>query len=154
MTAAERKAQQSRSQKALYARRKLAGVCTQCGAPRDGEKTKCRNCLDRNQKSIAEYRARNPDANRWHAIKSIYGITRDQWHGLLRSQDGACAICQKVVETGQLRVDHNHETGVVRGLLCNNCNAGIGMLGDSPVVVERAAQYLRNANRNWKEIAS
>lgn len=67
---------------------------------------------------------------------------RDQ---LLRAQAGTCAICTKVqhTESKKLAVDHNHQTGVVRGLLCDSCNLGLGLFQDSSSLLERAVAYLR-----------
>jgi hypothetical protein len=58
---------------------------------------------------------------------------------MLLSQHGVCAICQTAPAA---HVDHNHQSGTVRGLLCFRCNAALGQLGDDPVVVRRAARYL------------
>jgi Recombination endonuclease VII len=61
----------------------------------------------------------------------------------LKASVGACQICGN---TQDLRVDHDHATepAVIRGVLCNNCNTGVGMLGDDPECLELAAAYLRN----------
>ena len=58
---------------------------------------------------------------------------------MLDAQDGVCAICQTAPAA---HVDHDHETGKVRGMLCFRCNAALGQLGDDPLVVRRAARYL------------
>jgi len=63
---------------------------------------------------------------------------------LNRVQNGLCAICKKPCDTNDvLSVDHCHETGKIRGLLCNKCNIGIGMLGDSVAGVQAALDYLK-----------
>lgn len=59
------------------------------------------------------------------------------------SQMGLCSICQKPECNIKLAVDHDHETGKVRGLLCKRCNMAIGLLDDDPHVVTRAALYLK-----------
>jgi len=60
------------------------------------------------------------------------------------SANGACSICQKTEADGiALCVDHCHDTGTIRGILCNNCNAGIGMLGDDVAMLEKAISYLQ-----------
>ena len=58
---------------------------------------------------------------------------------MFEEQEGKCAICDS---TGKLVVDHNHDTGDVRSLLCNSCNSGIGFLKDSPAIVMKAYSYL------------
>lgn len=56
-----------------------------------------------------------------------YGITIEQYEQMFRSQDGACAICEKIWTGGKrLGVDHNHTTGRVRKLLCDGCNIFVG----------------------------
>lgn len=81
-------------------------------------------------------------------LKRKYGITLSDYDNLLEAQGGVCAIC-KSFETdkrrGNLSVDHDHETGKIRGLLCNRCNRGIGYLKDNPEILEAAARYLRES---------
>lgn len=60
--------------------------------------------------------------------------------GMLRAQEGECAICHDTMVTPH--TDHNHQTGKVRGLLCPSCNLAIGKLGDDPNVLISAAAYL------------
>lgn len=60
---------------------------------------------------------------------------------MLAAQDGVCAICKQTPE-GQWNIDHCHDTGAVRGLLCSPCNIGIGQLGDDPERVRAALEYL------------
>lgn len=73
----------------------------------------------------------------------IYGLTPEQYDALLQQQDGVCAICREKCRTGQrLSVDHDHATGRIRGLLCRNCNLGIGHLGDSADRIASALAYL------------
>lgn len=76
-----------------------------------------------------------------------FGITLEQYNEMLAAQGGVCAIC-KNPETHQrkgvwsLSVDHCHDTGRVRGLLCNNCNRGVGLLRDNADLCRAAAEYL------------
>jgi hypothetical protein len=70
-----------------------------------------------------------------------YGISYEDFLNLVEQQEGKCAICGIFFGEG-LYVDHNHETGVVRGLLCSNCNTGIGMLQDSILILLKAMEYL------------
>lgn len=73
------------------------------------------------------------------------GVTEDQYQEKLKEQAGVCAICRGTCSK-QLAADHNHETGKFRGLLCNNCNRGMGHLKDDPFILRRAAQYLEENN--------
>jgi hypothetical protein len=62
---------------------------------------------------------------------------------LVEDQHGACAICKRPFD-GVFHVDHDHDTGDPRGLLCSQCNTGIGLLGDSPERLLAAVDYLRS----------
>ena len=93
-----------------------------------------------------QYRAR-PERKR--AMRDLYyrrtfGISADEFDALLAGQGGGCAICGKRPERdASLHLDHDHETGVVRGILCLSCNQGIGKFRDDAGLLERAARYLR-----------
>jgi hypothetical protein len=69
----------------------------------------------------------------------LYGLTLEQQNDLLAHNNGMCPICHDRPITD---IDHCHVTGKVRGALCHNCNAGIGMLRDSPEFLRSAAKYL------------
>lgn len=94
----------------------------------------------------------NPASRRNAHLKHRYGLAAGEYDKLLAAQSGVCAICKKPPAEAHegkprhwrdlLAVDHCHETDKVRGLLCNNCNAGIGHLGTESVALA-AARYLR-----------
>jgi hypothetical protein len=74
-----------------------------------------------------------------------YGLTGEQYDALLAAQSGGCAICSTTAGTKSnptLHVDHDHRTGKVRGLLCQNCNTAIGAFQDDPALLRRASAYL------------
>lgn len=81
------------------------------------------------------------------------GLTLEQLLAMEAAQASLCAICHQP-ETAlgahgkvkSLAVDHCHETGRVRGLLCNNCNRAIGLLGDSVDLLLKAVEYLKGGN--------
>lgn len=74
-----------------------------------------------------------------------YGITEEGYNALLRTQGGVCATCKRGCKTHRrLSVDHDHETGEVRGLLCMNCNAALGLVGDDVTVLRSLIEYLEN----------
>lgn len=75
-------------------------------------------------------------------LRKAYKITQAVWDALYDQQDGRCAICGR--DDRDLVVDHNHGDGTIRGLLCSNCNTGIGLLGDDPDVLDAAAEYLHS----------
>lgn len=78
------------------------------------------------------------------ALMYRYGITSEEYARMVEAQCGACAICnQPPVGKAKLCVDHDHQTGAVRGLLCMKCNIALGRLGDSIEGLRRALAYLR-----------
>lgn len=73
-----------------------------------------------------------------------YGITREQYETQLALQGGVCAICRQPDTSKKgYHVDHDHETGVVRGILCTTCNSGLGHFKDDPTILAAAIDYLR-----------
>lgn len=84
----------------------------------------------------------NADRVRDRQYMTMYGITLDQYNGLVELQNGVCRLCG-AVEKKKLSVDHDHLTGVVRGLLCNKCNTAIGMLGDTAEALLRVVDYIK-----------
>lgn len=108
----------------------------------------CRQC--NNERQSKQYYNKSEEEkkisfekNFKHDIKKKYGLTLGQYQSMNDEQDGLCAICKGLPIPGQiLCIDHNHQTGKVRGLLCRKHNAAIGMLGDDPVLVKAALDYL------------
>lgn len=103
----------------------------------------------RNRDKYLEYNRSSERRERWFAwkLKRQFGITVDEFEAMLEKQCGCCAICESELEVGKysnrrLHIDHDHQTGVVRGLLCLRCNTGIGSFGDSPEILANAIDYL------------
>jgi hypothetical protein len=95
----------------------------------------------------ANHRKNNARPERKRALRDgrTFGISADEFDELLEKQGGGCAVCGKRPErVASLHLDHDHETGGVRGILCLSCNQGIGKFRDDPDLLERAASYLRN----------
>lgn len=83
----------------------------------------------------------------WHnrRLRSNFGLTSAEYDAMLSEQGGVCRLCGGTNTDGRrLAVDHNHETGAIRGLLCGNCNRAIGLLRDSADLLRKAADYLDN----------
>ncbi|MDT0451319.1 endonuclease VII domain-containing protein [Streptomyces hesseae] len=97
----------------------------------DGWSSYCREC-----------RARR---NRDSYFRRKYGLTQEELQALMEQQGGVCAIC---LAARPEHVDHDHETGAVRGVLCFSCNAALGQLKDRPDAARRAADYLEG--NVWK----
>lgn len=91
-----------------------------------------------------KYRNQNKKKYIQLRLKFKYGLTIESFDKLLKKQNNKCRICSEVF-TQQLKpcVDHNHITGKVRGLLCNQCNKGLGNFKDSPELLIQASKYLQ-----------
>lgn len=94
---------------------------------------RCKSCCG-NVKSNSYAYYRN------YELVSKYGITLDEYLTQTSLRENRCDICLETVKT--LHVDHNHTTGKIRGYLCGSCNRGIGLLKDSPRILESAKTYL------------
>ncbi len=82
---------------------------------------------------------------KFQRIKRAYNLNPEEYVALLDIQGGACFICRTALESGKsTHVDHCHETGLVRGLLCNSCNLALGHLKNSVPNATRLIEYLRN----------
>lgn len=79
-----------------------------------------------------------------------YGVTPEKYAEMYVKQDGRCAICGVHEDElpKQLGIDHCHETGLIRGLLCDPCNNGIGRFKDDPELLQKAAKYLEVCHQN------
>lgn len=77
-------------------------------------------------------------------LKHVYKINMEHKRRLVEQQQGMCAICSQPTPT--LCVDHDHSTGVVRGLLCHNCNKGLGLFGDNVRYLTKAIEYLKSVD--------
>lgn len=76
-------------------------------------------------------------------LKNRYGISLEVYNQMLEDQGGVCVLCRDECVTGNnLSVDHHHETGMVRGLLCRRCNTAIARADEYPDWLERAKEYL------------
>ena len=95
-----------------------------------------------------EYRRKSPERERQTHLRVKFDLSLDDYDLMLAAQNGVCAICKQPethLRNGKLKalaVDHDHKTGKIRGLLCSDCNTGIGKLKDSIDVLTSAVQYL------------
>jgi len=106
------------------------------------------------------WRANNPDkvaeylktARRKRYIVR-YNFTLEQRDDLLAKQDNKCALC-RTAEPGKRgwMVDHDHETGKVRGILCSPCNTGLGLFGDDPALMREAADYVEKHKQTPEDV--
>ncbi len=99
-------------------------------------------------------RAANPDYHKSIFLRRKYGISVADYDRMLESQGGACAICAKPEKMAirgtvvALAVDHDHDTGAVRALLCSACNTAIGLFNDDPKLLGAAKDYLAKHGRS------
>jgi hypothetical protein len=120
---------------------------------RRGRKTRARYAASRKGKEVrrrAQRKFRAKPASKlkhrqWQWQRK-YGLSEAEYNRLLAEQGGLCAVCQQPpTEKKPLQVDHDHETGKVRGLLCWPCNLVLGIWNDDPKRFVRAADYLLRA---------
>ena len=138
----------------------MSRICKHCGVEKpksefhkrsgykDGIRPFCKEC--RRAYEIDNYH-KNKDNRPYcyeidkdRKLKKTYGISFVEYEKMLNAQNGGCAICG-TTKTGKRKafhVDHCHGTGRVRGLLCGNCNSGIGNLRDDVGLLQRAIEYL------------
>ena len=90
---------------------------------------------------VKAWRKAHPEREHARKIKYQYGLSQDEFSILLFSQRSVCAICRQPFTETPL-VDHDHETGKVRGLLCNSCNLGLGVFKNNSARLRLAAKYL------------
>lgn len=106
----------------------------------------CRECNKRYWKNPTE---QSMDKHRRRVRKHKYGLSPEKYQEMLESQHGVCALCGKPetvihnVTPKPLSVDHDHETGKVRELLCHHCNTGLGYFKDDVELMQRAIEYLK-----------
>lgn len=95
-----------------------------------------RKWYDAHKAQVAAYK------RRWK-LQHEYNLSESEEQALKIAQDFKCAICLQ--EVPKLHIDHDHQTNKVRGLLCGNCNRGLGVFQDSPVNLQNAIRYLQSS---------
>lgn len=97
-------------------------------------------------KRLREARKKNPEIFRDYDLRSRMKLEPGTYQRMYDAQNGKCAICAGArLSTGKFRlhIDHCHDTGIIRGLLCHNCNVGIGNLRHDENIMHRAIDYLK-----------
>lgn len=142
--------------------------CRKCSAEKapidfyQSRSTQCKKCVDEYNRQYKRdhreahnawqrkrYRRRDEKLREAHLRRS-YGIGIEEYGVMFEAQNGVCAICRQPEREGKdgprlLAVDHCHATGKVRGLLCFNCNAALGNLGDDAALLRAALTYLEES---------
>ena len=96
-----------------------------------------------------KYHANNKDKVRCYKLKKNYNITPEEYDNMFESQNGKCKICgiHQDVLSKKLVIDHDHNTSIIRGLLCDKCNRGLGHFNDNIDVLKIALNYLENSKK-------
>lgn len=140
-------------------------ICSKCGNGKplsefgkashmkDGLRTWCKECVRKDNN--ARYHRNDEEkreAHRWRSRKSQikrYGITVEEYEAMWEAQQGKCKICGQHIAVHSTErhkvacIDHDHETGRVRGLLCWHCNIGLGKFFDDAERLASAIKYLK-----------
>jgi hypothetical protein len=110
---------------------------------KDGIKPWCKSCYtDYAREDMRKRRSGNsPKYDHYH---KKYGLTKDEVHVMMEERNGKCDICNSVSDhfSNKLNVDHCHETGKVRGMLCFSCNVMLGQVKDDTNRLKKAIEYL------------
>lgn len=134
------------------------GACRRCNVEEavvsfmpDGRKPMfCEPCGELTVLGWQEFLEPEHRDDTFRRYRSLYGIGMAEYGLLYEAQGGLCLICRAIDRP--LVVDHDHGTGLVRGLLCGQCNSAIGLLQDDPDIATRASKYLRlTKNRKPRE---
>ena len=143
--------------------------CPECGVEKpldefgilrsvkSGRRGKCKKC---HAAYLREWAKKNPDVirernrkryenyERGRFLEKKYGVSIEVYNEMLEEQGGVCAVC-RLSETyttrgtvRSLSVDHDHQTGAIRGLLCSRCNSALGMADDDPERLRAMADYI------------
>lgn len=104
----------------------------------------------RTKEEVAKARERSEKAWAYRLMK-VYGLTAEEYWAIYERQGGTCYICQRANgRTVRLCVDHDHETGFIRGLLCKACNTFMGRQArDNPIIFRNGALYLESPPAFW-----
>jgi hypothetical protein len=133
-------------------------ICFTCKIPHSDKIPKtgkfysyCRDCRSKDSHQRLLLRKTDPNKKERIKRKSLidhlryqFGMSLEEFEKLFKAQNGRCKICGKTQEENnkRLSIDHCHKTGKIRGLLCNNCNRGLGLFKDNPALLESALSYL------------
>ena len=127
--------------------------CKECRTAKDRERyhaspeiVKERNLKRKDWRKAYYSSDKGVEVSRRAHLKRMFGITLEKYQSMAEKQDGKCAICNKEEDCKRnkvLCVDHDHDTGEIRGLLCNTCNRGLGLFKDSVDSLQAAIKYLK-----------
>lgn len=109
--------------------------------------TSCKSCKNEKSKAwAASHPERIQEQRRKTRLKTLYGMSPEDYATMFKKQNGCCALCGEPEKDKHLAVDHCHITGKVRELLCTNCNTILGKAHDDSSLLLRMSEYL---NYHW-----
>jgi hypothetical protein len=116
----------------------------------DGFQHRCKSCKKKYDVEWRKHRDKTIERN--SNYKRKYGITIEDYNKMFEEQHGCCVICGRhQTEMKEiLAVEHSHETGKVRGLVCNRCNIIIGFFEDYPQLIITIKNYIGMSEQEWK----
>ena len=130
---------------------------------KDGRNNNCKECVkqytDENKETVRKYKSDYYYANREkyierdrkNSLKRKYNVTVEWYEAQLKKQNGKCMICGTTESGGNssaFHVDHNHETGQIRDLLCRPCNTGIGLFKENTELLKKAIEYVNRHSKH------
>jgi hypothetical protein len=134
-------------------------VCSICGCnkplfdfykrpeTKDGYRTDCKECFSKRSKKKWKNKtdAERKQINKKNRLKHFYGLSIEEYNKMCEAQNNKCFICgeEAFYNDKPLYIDHCHATGKIRKLLCQHCNSGLGMFKDSPELLLKAAEYVK-----------
>jgi hypothetical protein len=148
----------SKFSKHKYGKDGLRSSCKSCDSidfkkwlkiNKEKQKISIKNWKNKNRKQLIKtekiWLQDNPDYHRRLHLKKTYKISLENYNNLLKSQNGVCAICGQIekINNRSLSIDHDHVTGKIRGLLCYECNTGLGKFKDNEILLNKASDYLK-----------
>lgn len=127
--------------------RKTTNTCKKCSNKLREQARKVNKSTNRiasDKRRQDRFRMSNKDKLKDKSLVKAYGITLEEYRGTLNNQGGGCAVCTSTTSRGgrALAIDHDHNTGKIRGILCSDCNTALGLLKDSPELLAKATAYL------------
>jgi hypothetical protein len=126
----------------FLAKRSTRRFCDECAKERK------LNYIKAYQKTRQGKASKRKALHKYH-LKRLYGLTEEEYEDIVIEQNNQCAICNtNLDDTTRVSVDHCHQTNIVRGVLCYNCNVGLGHFKDYPQRLQKAIEYLeRNSHK-------
>jgi hypothetical protein len=114
---------------------------------KDGYQWHCNACRKLHNKARYKY---DLEVNRSKNLKRLYGMSPEEYQAMFTAQNGVCAVCgqpetsldSRTRQVKNLQVDHCHKTGIVRALLCKECNNALGLLHDDPERIRLLLNYV------------